>query len=62
MRFLIVCFMAAILLLSAIVPAMAGGKCTGKDRPKVDPDEIIYDLTIPWPFHHARAGTDADGD
>jgi OOP family OmpA-OmpF porin len=61
MRFILICLLVVIMLVSAIAPAMAGGKCKGKTRPKVDPNEIIYDLTIPWPFRHAKGDADGDG-
>jgi OOP family OmpA-OmpF porin len=61
MRSVLIYLSAALLLASVIAPAVAGEKCTGKKRPKVDPDEIIYDLTIPWPFRQGRGDADGDG-
>jgi OOP family OmpA-OmpF porin len=61
MRIILICLLAAIMLVSVIAPATSFAKCKGKKRPKVDPDEIIYDLTIPWPFRHARGDADGDG-
>ena len=48
----------AFVVCAATVPAHAGHGGTGT------PNDVIYDLTVPWPFHHGRtqAGSDADGD
>jgi len=61
MRYVVFCFFALILFVSAVAPDVAGAKCSGKKRPAVDPDEIIYDLTIPWPFRHPKGDADGDG-
>ena len=64
MRFVVSSVVAVIFLLTSMAPAFAGeGKprTNKKPRPEVCPDEIIYDLTIPWPFRKVRGDQDGDG-
>jgi OOP family OmpA-OmpF porin len=64
MRSIACSIVVSIFLLTSIAAAFAGDgrpRTNRKSRPAVCPNKIIYDLTIPWPFHKAQGDQDGDG-